>query len=344
MKSVRTIAIPVLAAAALAFAAPVSTAVAQTKIKVGNIPGSTGFFIPAYVAMDKGFFKREGLDASWVKMGGKALVTAGMGGAIDFLPIPGGGSIALLKGAKLKFVVGQGIISQWAIVVDPKIKTVDDLKGKTLGYGRPGAAAYDEGEITLRQFFNLEVGRDYNVISFQDEPGRIAAMINGNIQGALLTFPHAAKVQKAGYRILIKTGEYLPRVGGTFWVTEEYLANNRPTVKRFIRAIAKAEEYLVNNKAGSVDVIKSNFGITDTKEAEMIWNTIGGAYGPDIPHQLLLKLFQGRVAGLKAKGLYPKDKPVPDVEKFVARELLTTTLREMGYYLQAPPLVEGKMK
>ena len=85
--------------AALLLPAPV--ALAQTKITVGNIPGSTGFFIPSYVAMDKGFFKREGLDASYVKMGGKALVTAGMGGAIDFLPIPGGGSIALLKGAKL---------------------------------------------------------------------------------------------------------------------------------------------------------------------------------------------------------------------------------------------------
>ncbi len=337
-------AMAVLIAGVAALALPASTAVAQTKIKVGNIPGSTGFFIPSYVAMDKGFFKREGLDASWVKMGGKALVTAGMGGAIDFLPIPGGGSVALLKGAKLKFVVGQGIISQWAIVVHPDIKKVSDLKGKTIGFGRPGAAAYDEGELTLRRFFNLQVGRDYSVISFQDEPGRIAAMINGNIQGALLTFPHAAKVQKVGYRILIKTGEYLPRVGGTFWVTEDYLAKNRPTVKKFIRAIAKAEEFLKNNKAGSIEVIQSNFGISDPKEAEMIYNTIGGAYGPDVPHRLLVKLFEGRVAGLKSKGLWPKNKPLPDVEKFVARDLLTSTLREMGYYLQAPPLVEGRMK
>ena len=216
-----------LTVGAMVLALPAPAVLAQTNITVGNIPGSTGFFIPSYVAMDKGFFKREGLDAKYVKMGGKALVNAGMGGAIDFVPIPGGGSVALLKGAKLKFVVGQGLISQWAIVVDPKaVKKVSDLKGKTVGYGRPGAAAYDEGELTLRRFFNLQVGRDYNVISFQDEPGRIAAMINGNIQGALLTFPHAAKVQKLGYKILIKTGQYLPRVGGSFWVTEKYLAKN----------------------------------------------------------------------------------------------------------------------
>ena len=60
-------------------------------------------------------------------MSGKALLTAGMGGAIDFVPIPGGGSQAILKGAPLRYVVGESLISQWAIVVHPSIKTVKDL-------------------------------------------------------------------------------------------------------------------------------------------------------------------------------------------------------------------------
>ena len=47
--------------------------------------------------MEKGFFKREGLDARYVALSGKALVTAGIGGAVDFVPIPGGGSQATLK-------------------------------------------------------------------------------------------------------------------------------------------------------------------------------------------------------------------------------------------------------
>ena len=71
-------------------------------------------------------------------------------------------------------VVGESLISQWTIVVDPKvIKTVADIKGKVLGYGRAGSADYDEGEITLSQYFNLHVGKDYKVISFQDEAKRI---------------------------------------------------------------------------------------------------------------------------------------------------------------------------
>ena len=60
-KAIPAFAMALLIAGAAVLALPASTAVAQTKITVGNIPGSTGFFIPSYVAMDKGFFKREGL-------------------------------------------------------------------------------------------------------------------------------------------------------------------------------------------------------------------------------------------------------------------------------------------
>jgi NitT/TauT family transport system substrate-binding protein len=318
-------------------------AAAQTKIKVGRTTGASGFHVPSYVAMDRGFFKNEGLDAEFVAMTGKALVTAGIGGAIDFVPIPGGGSQATLKGAPLVYVVGQSLISQWAIVVDPKIKSIEELKGKTLGYGRAGSADYDEGEIVLGEFFKMNVGRDYKVISFQGEPERIAALINGSIQGGLVSFPHAAKAQVAGFKILLKTGDYLPRIGGTFWVTKKYLGGNKETVQKFIRAIAKATQYLATNKDGSIPVLQKYFGIKDAKEAGFIWDTVHTAYGPDIPNDLFKAVFEGRKKRMESKGLWPKGKPLPDVEQYVARDLLTSTLRDLGYYLKAPPKVQGKM-
>jgi ABC-type nitrate/sulfonate/bicarbonate transport system substrate-binding protein len=266
-----------------------------------------------------------------------------MTGDIDFVPIPGGGSQASLKGAPLRYVVGQSLISQWAIVTLDSIKTVEGLKGKIMGYGRAGSADYDEGEITLAQFFNMEVGRDYKVISFQGEAERVAALINGNIQAALVSFPSAAKLQVAGFRILLKTGQYLPRVGGSFWVTKKYLANNKPTVVKFIRAIAGAIQYVDQNKAGTVGIIQKEFGIKSAKEAGVIWGEIHDQYGPDIPAVLFRKLFEGRRNRMIARKLWPKDKPMPDIEQFVARDLLKGTLRGMGYYLQAPPKTQGKL-
>ncbi len=208
-------------AAALAIAGlSVGPALAQTKITVGKTNGGSGFHVPSYVAMDQGFFKAEGLDASFVTLQGRALVTAGLSGSVDFIPIPSGGSQAALSGAEIRYVVGQSLKSQWLIAVRPNINKPEDLKGKTVGYGRVGSADYDEGAAVLLRAFKMAVGKDYKVISFQGEPERIAALVNGDIEAALISVPHAPRAINAGMKILLRTGDYIQRAGGTMWTDE----------------------------------------------------------------------------------------------------------------------------
>ena len=92
---------------------------AQTKITVGKVVGGVGLHIPSYIAMDKGFFKEEGLDARFVELAGRPLMTAGLSGNVDFIPIPSGGAQAVLSGAKLRYIVGQSLKPQWIIVTKP---------------------------------------------------------------------------------------------------------------------------------------------------------------------------------------------------------------------------------
>jgi SAM-dependent methyltransferase len=75
------------------------------------------------------------------------------------------GSEAMLKGAPLVFFVGESLVSQWTLTTTPDIKRVEDLKGKTLGLGRPGSADYSEMVITLGKEFNMQPGKDYKVIN-----------------------------------------------------------------------------------------------------------------------------------------------------------------------------------
>src|SRR5919112_6159462 len=99
-------------------------------VKIGRTVGGSGFHIPSYVAIDKGLFKAEGLDASFIAATAGVLVRATIAKEIEFTPIPGGGSEAMLKGAPLVFFVGQSLISQWTLTTTPDIKRVEDLKGK----------------------------------------------------------------------------------------------------------------------------------------------------------------------------------------------------------------------
>src|SRR5687767_10437403 len=66
MRMLRFIPVPAMA---LAFATLLGLAPAQAqKITVGKNIGGSGFHTPSYIAMDKGFYKEEGLDASFVSL------------------------------------------------------------------------------------------------------------------------------------------------------------------------------------------------------------------------------------------------------------------------------------
>jgi ABC-type nitrate/sulfonate/bicarbonate transport system substrate-binding protein len=327
---IKRLAIATAALAALFFSFS-TAALAQTKITVGLVIGGTGLHLPTYVAMDKGFYKQEGLDATWVKLNGKAMVTAGLAGEVDFVPIPSGGALAALKGAQLSYIVGQSLGSQWVIVTGKDVKKPEDLKGKTLAYGRAGGADYDEGATVFARAFHMNVGKDYKVISFQAEPERVAALINGSVQGALLTAPAAAKAVKAGYKVLLTTSDYIPRLGGPIWTLKSFADKNPDAVKHFIRAIAKAIMYIRTEKAGTVPVFKEYLGIEDTQEAGLLWDQLHNTYEATLPKDLFREIFDSRRTDLIAAGQWPKDKPLPDPEGFVTRKLLDTALKEVNY-------------
>ncbi|HUZ73597.1 MAG TPA: ABC transporter substrate-binding protein [Stellaceae bacterium] len=327
-----------VAAALLPLAA--AAAGAQTKITVGRVIGGTGLHFPTYVAMDRGFFKKEGLDATWVTLNGKAMVTAGLAGEIDFDPITTGGALAALHGAQLLYVINLSRSSQWVIVTDKNITKPQDLRGKTMAYGQPGGADYDEGATVLSRFFHMNAGKDYKVISFQGEPDEVAALINDSVQGALLQVPAAVKAEKAGFKVLLATSGYLPRLGGTTWALTSYVEKHPDTVKAFDRAIAEAIMYIRTNKEGTMPIFKTYLGIDDPQEQALLWDSLHDTYDAEIPKKLFRDIFVSRRLDMIAAHQWPKDKPLPDTEKFVARKLLDEALSEAHYV--PPPAAKTK--
>jgi len=296
------------------------------KIKVGRTTGASGFHLPTYVAMDRGLFKAEGLDAEFVNMTAGELARAAVAKEVDFAPVPGASAEAMLKGAPLVFVVGESLVSQWTLTTAPGIKSVEDLRGKTLGFGRPGSADYGELVVVLGRFFKMEAGKDYKIINFRGEPERVAAIIAGSIQGAALSFPHAARAEAEGLKILVKAGDHLPRLGGTISTHKDTVRDRRDAVRRFIRAVARSTDYIRTEKAGTLEVIQKHFQL-EGRVAEGFYNQIRDKFAPQIPKDLFRQLFDS--VATPELG-WPKDKPLPDVEQFVARDLLTATLRELG--------------
>ena len=319
-------------AAVIALSFGSGAAQAQTKITVGKIVGGIGLHIPSYIAMDKGFFKEEGLDARWIELQGRPMITAGLTGNLDFVPIPSGGANAVLTAnAPLRYIVNQSLKPQYIFVAKQEIKKPEDLKGKTVGYARVGAADYDEGATTLDRFFNMKVGRDYKVIQFQGEPERMAALINGDIVAALVSVPRAYQAKQAGFNVLLRTGDYLPRTGGTFWATEEFFQKTPETVKKFIRAIARGVMYYRDHKQESYASMKQHLGVQSDEEAGVLWDELHNTFAAELPANLYREILESRRIDMIAANEWPKDKPLPDPEQYLAREMLDATLKAMNY-------------
>src|SRR2546425_879418 len=109
----------------------------------------------------------------------------------------------------------------------------------TIGKITGGIGLHIPSYIAMDKGFFKAVGRDYKVISLPGDPERIAALLNNDIHAAMVSSPQAVRALQAGMKIVLRTGDHLPRVGGCFWVPEEYFAKNPDTVKKFIRAIAR---------------------------------------------------------------------------------------------------------
>ncbi len=321
-----------LLAIVLAFPLVLGAAQAQqAKITIGKVLSGNGFHIPSYVAMDRGFYKEEGLDASFISLTGRALVTAALAGSVDLIPIPSGGAQAAFSGAEIRYVVGESLKSQWLIAARPDIAKPEDLKGKTVGYGRVGAADYDEGAAVMARAFKMNVGKDYKVISFQGETERIAALINGDIQAALISVPHAPKALNAGMKILVRTGDYIQRAGGTFWTRKAFADQNPETMKKFIRAIAKGVMYYRDNREGSIPILRNHLGIDNDKDAGIVWDQTHNTFGAELPTEQFREIFESRRTDMIAAKQWAADKPLPDPEQFLLRSLLDSTLKEMKY-------------
>ena len=130
---------------ALAFAAP---AAAQTKLNVVTFSGATN--LPVWIALDKGFFKKEGLDVQHeVTRGSQQVMEGLMSGKYQFGSAALDNTIAYTEGQgdvkidNYDLVAILGVHSGMSRIISrPEIKTWKDLKGKDVavdaansGYG-----------------------------------------------------------------------------------------------------------------------------------------------------------------------------------------------------------------
>ncbi|MDO9439404.1 MAG: ABC transporter substrate-binding protein [Beijerinckiaceae bacterium] len=262
-----------------------AAAPAPTPIKMIGFGGATN--IPVWVALDKGFFAKEGLAVTLDRTAGsKEQIADIMSGKYQFATSAFDNIVAYTDGqGATKFddfdiVAVLGVHSGLnSVLVRPEIKTYADLKGKTVAVDAV-ASGYATVLYQILKNKGLEKDKDYKIISVGGTEGRVKALKDGTAQVAIISSPQDKDLEKEGFKILddaaAAIGDYQ---GSAYVVRKSWAKAHEKEMMALVRAVIAAQNYVFDNKAGAIEVLKARTkGLTDA-EADALYQRLTGPGG-----------------------------------------------------------------
>ena len=173
---------------------------------------------PLWVAADKGFFKKSGLDVSILQVrNGQVSLTALMSGDVHaFWTAVSSVLSGVSGGAKIGCVAAPFNRIARELIVRKEIESPAALREKIVGVQSIGGGFWLQTMIVLDR---LGVDPDKNGLKLRiigDEPTILQALLAANIDAAVITYASAAVAKRAGLRSLVNTTDLrVPYQGAT---------------------------------------------------------------------------------------------------------------------------------
>jgi ABC-type nitrate/sulfonate/bicarbonate transport system substrate-binding protein len=271
------------AGVAVGLAVPAS---AQTEIKLIGFGGGTN--VPSWVAIDKGFFLKEGLKVTQdVTSGSKEQMQDIMAGKYQFASTAFDNIVAYTEGqgsdkfADYDVLAIAGVHSGMnTLVARPEIKKYSDLKGKVVAVDSPTSGYATVLYQIVKDKAGLEKDKDYTTNSVGGTGARVKALKDGSGHVAMISSPNDMQLKDEGFTILgdaaTEIGEFQ---GSAYAVRKSYAKDHPKEVEAFLRGIVAATDYVFSDKAGTVEVLKSRIkGLSDA-DAGKLYDRLTGPGG-----------------------------------------------------------------
>ena len=280
-------------------------------------------FLSGGVAKFKGFFKEEGLDAELVQITANVSIAALAGGNVDYNLILQSVVTGNLRGLPIKVA---GILIErpnHVVVVNPKITRFADLKGKKIAVSSFGSATDILARLTV-EHFKLNPNRDVQFVAAGGGSGRLAQLESGLVDAAVVAPPSDAVAESRGFKSLVRTRDILVFPVNGVGLHEQKLKNNRGEVKRVLRALLKANRFILDDKKGAVDILQK-WGRTSLAVAEQGYASSAGNFSRNLlaPRDALEKVIHSTKLNIDLKREVSPD----EVFDF---SLVREILREIG--------------
>ena len=225
----------------------------ENKIVVSEVTHSV-FYTPWYVALEKGYFKEEGLDIEVILTPGADKVAASVISRDANIGLSGPeATIYVYNNSKQKLITFASLTKRDGqfIVGDCKLKDnfkMNNLKNKTILAGRSGGMPLMMFKYALKESNISE--KDLKIDTSVEFAGLSGAYIAKQGDFVNLFEPNATNLETEGYGCVLAS---LGSITGvvpytTFYADEEYINNNKDVIKKFNKALNKGLRFVFENE------------------------------------------------------------------------------------------------
>ncbi len=262
---------------------PVQAAAPLTKIVMtaGSFSEREG---AVYVAQDQGFFRKYGLDLSFVQVrSGPVGMSALSSGESQFHwgSVTAASLGAIAEGPDIVFLAGFINKLTGAFVVNPKIKSPAELKGKALGVNSLSGGGWIFTMLAL-DYWGLDPKRDGITIRALGSDGVRAEALNaGVIDGCQIGYAFTSPLQSKGFRLLADLEKLpIPFQGSGLITRRSFIASSPAAVESVMRGLLDGVAF-IRNPANRPQVMKSlakGLRLSRVADAEEGYQSIVGIY------------------------------------------------------------------
>ncbi len=242
----------------------------MTSITLNEVAHSI-FYAPQYVAIEKGYFKEEGLDVKLVNgSGADNVMTAVLSGEADIGFMGSEASIYVFNEGSGEKIINFAQLTQRAgnFLVARKADedfTWDKLKGKTVLAGRKGGMPQMVFEYILKKN-NIDPQKDLKMVQNIDFGLTAEAFASGQGDYSVEFEPFAASLEKEKKGVVVASlGVDSGMVPYTAYSTKEsYIKKNADTIQKFTNALQKGMDFVKSHTPQEIaEVIQPQFKETE---------------------------------------------------------------------------------
>lgn len=296
------------------------------KVVIG-LPRKDISFLPLLVALNSGLFAQEGIELEITEMKSDTLMAALTRGDITFSGAASSAMRAAAQGMPIRAIAFGLAKTTFSMLTVPEVKQIQQLKGKAIGVTNLGSSTHTAAQRALESV-GLDYDKDVTYVAVGGGAQGLAALEAGSIQAVMLNPDEAARLEERGFNNLVSMEELMPTPFGGLATSLDTIANQRPLIKSFIRALIGGIMLTVNERTKTEAIAAQEFNLTPAQAKRAVELTVRAIDRENLGGATERGM-QMMVANEIAKPL-EMDPTKLKVEDLVDFSLLSEVQREMG--------------